>query len=326
MKKGWLFALLVLVGSGVYSTYEFGGGSVGSVTSLVKDDGSIEVHFCPAEECEPLVIDFLRDARESIYCAWYDFNLVELRDFLEESSVDVKIVVDEDNAHKVDGFDVVIDSGYGLMHNKFCVVDGRKVFTGSMNPTLRDTTKNNNNLILISSEVISSYYSDEFFELWNKGDTTKMIRSPVLIDGTEIAVYFCPEEECADKVVRELRKAERSIHFLTFSFTHAGIANAILLRMQEGVSVQGVYERSQLNEYTTFDVLKEQRADVKIDGNKYNMHHKFFVIDGNTVITGSMNPTAGGDQRNDENLVIINNERIAAQFEEEFGKVYTAAG
>ena len=317
--------MLVLVGSGIYGTYELGE-NVGNVLSLVKDEGTVEVHFCPVENCEQLVIDFLRDANKSIYCAWYDFNLMELRSFLEGlEGVDVRLVVDEDNAHKVDGFDVVVNSGYGLMHNKFCVVDGKQFFTGSMNPTLRDTTMNNNNLLLIDSGILSSYYSDEFFELWNKGDNQKMIHSPVLIDETEVAVYFCPEDECADKVVRELRKAERSIHFMAFSFTHSGIANAVLLRMKEGVSVLGVYEKSQLNEYTTFDVLKEQGADVKIDGNKYNMHHKVFIIDGKTVVTGSMNPTGGGDERNDENLMIIKDEAIAAQFEEEFGKVYGVA-
>ena len=47
-----------------------------------------------------------------------------------------------------------------------------------------------------------------------------------------------------------------------------------------------------------------------------------FIIDGKTVITGSFNPTANGDEHNDENLIIIKDAEIAQQFEQEFQKVY----
>ena len=52
------------------------------------------------------------------------------------------------------------------------------------------------------------------------------------------------------------------------------------------------------------------------------MHHKAFIIDKKTVVTGSFNPTANGDKHNDENLIIIEDEEIAGQFVEEFERVY----
>ncbi|MBT4110758.1 DUF1669 domain-containing protein, partial [Candidatus Woesearchaeota archaeon] len=55
------------------------------------------------------------------------------------------------------------------------------------------------------------------------------------------------------------------------------------------------------------------------------MHHKVFVIDEETVVTGSFNPTGGGDTRNDENVLIITDKDIAKEFEEEFEKVYAEA-
>jgi phosphatidylserine/phosphatidylglycerophosphate/cardiolipin synthase-like enzyme len=55
------------------------------------------------------------------------------------------------------------------------------------------------------------------------------------------------------------------------------------------------------------------------------MHHKVFIIDGKTVITGSMNPTAGGNERNDENVLIIEDEGIAGLYLEEFEKVWGEA-
>ena len=52
------------------------------------------------------------------------------------------------------------------------------------------------------------------------------------------------------------------------------------------------------------------------------MHHKVFIIDGKTVITGSFNPTEGGDKRNDENILIIRDEGIAQKFREEFEQIH----
>ncbi|HLD04135.1 MAG TPA: phospholipase D-like domain-containing protein [Candidatus Nanoarchaeia archaeon] len=52
------------------------------------------------------------------------------------------------------------------------------------------------------------------------------------------------------------------------------------------------------------------------------MHHKVFIIDNEIVITGSYNPTAGGDAKNRENILIIHNTNIAAQFIIEFERVW----
>ncbi|HDJ96691.1 MAG TPA: phospholipase, partial [Candidatus Aenigmarchaeota archaeon] len=45
---------------------------------------------------------------------------------------------------------------------------------------------------------------------------------------------------------------------------------------------------------------------------------KFFIIDNETVITGSANPTKAGYKRNDENLLIIHNKDLAKIYAKEF--------
>ena len=55
------------------------------------------------------------------------------------------------------------------------------------------------------------------------------------------------------------------------------------------------------------------------------MHHKVFIIDNETVITGSMNPTGNGDKYNDENILIIRNKEITGRFLQEFANVYDKA-
>ena len=51
------------------------------------------------------------------------------------------------------------------------------------------------------------------------------------------------------------------------------------------------------------------------------MHHKVFVIDKNVVITGSMNPTSAGNTKNDENIIIIDDDKVALKFSEEFERL-----
>jgi len=84
-----------------------------------------------------------------------------------------------------------------------------------------------------------------------------------------------------------------------------------------------VMEVKQISEHSQFHRLKQNSIDVRRDGNKNNLHHKVFIVDEKTVITGSFNPSANGDQRNDENMVIIEDPAIAQRFVAEFWKVYS---
>lgn len=321
--------------------------------SAVQDSGDIEVYFCPQDKCDEVLVNFIDSAEESVHCALFDIGLRSVKDVLDKKAKQDKLGesnikkggVGEDSIKKID-VKVIIDNNYlkkytrpfvktdswSLMHNKFCIIDGKRFSTGSMNPTDNGAFKNNNNLLLIESKVLVNNYEAEFQEMWNgtfkKGDE---VLNPVVNletetpDNTDSTIlvknYFCPEDNCAEQVKEELKKAKESIHFMTFSFTHDGIANILLLKNQEGIDVKGVMEARQISKYSKFELLKFQGIDVVKDGNKNNMHHKVFIIDNKTVITGSFNPTNSGNERNDENLLIIHDEGIAEKFLEEFGRI-----
>jgi phosphatidylserine/phosphatidylglycerophosphate/cardiolipin synthase-like enzyme len=55
------------------------------------------------------------------------------------------------------------------------------------------------------------------------------------------------------------------------------------------------------------------------------MHHKVMIIDEQTVVTGSYNFSANAEERNDENLLIIDNPELARQFEVEFDEIFSDA-
>ena len=71
--------------------------------------------------------------------------------------------------------------------------------------------------------------------------------------------------------------------------------------------------------------MKDAGLDVRLDGNSATMHHKAFIIDNSIVAFGSYNPTASGNTRNDENMLIIHDPGIAQAFEQEFRRVYADA-
>lgn len=303
------------------------------VDTFVQDTGKLEVHFCPQEDCEGALVNFLDSAESSIHCALFEIDLELVKAKLLEQSkiIDVKIVTDDQYLKQFNHSFVKADS-YGLMHNKFCVIDGKKVSMGSMNPTDNCAHKNNNNLLLIESLVLAGNYEQEFQEMWNgifkKGETVE--NSRVVLKSLEkeqekkmeIENYFCPEDHCAERVKDELKQAKESIYFMTFSFTHEGIANILLLKHLDGLEIKGVMEAKQISDYSVFQQLEYQGINVLKDGNKYNLHHKVFIIDEETVITGSFNPTAGGDEKNDENLLIIHDAEIAREFLDEFERIW----
>ena len=52
------------------------------------------------------------------------------------------------------------------------------------------------------------------------------------------------------------------------------------------------------------------------------MHHKVFIIDNETIATGSFNPTLSADTKNDENLLIMHDKKIADAFMKEFENLW----
>jgi phosphatidylserine/phosphatidylglycerophosphate/cardiolipin synthase-like enzyme len=79
------------------------------------------------------------------------------------------------------------------------------------------------------------------------------------------------------------------------------------------------------NNGTEFNRLRSAGADVRLDGNSRNMHHKVLIIDEQIVMFGSYNFSYYAETRNDENLIIMHHPQTAALFMEEFDAVYDQA-
>jgi phosphatidylserine/phosphatidylglycerophosphate/cardiolipin synthase-like enzyme len=284
----------------------------------------------------------IREAQFSVDAAIYDLNLWSIRDAMlaaQRAGVQVRLVTESDNLDESEiqdlldaGIEVLGDRRESLMHNKFVVIDGLDVWTGSMNLTVNGAYRNDNNLIHIRSTQLAENYTTEFEEMFVQdmfGDDV-IARTPnpsLTINGTPIETYFSPDDGTAAQIIAAIQNAEENIYFLAFSFTSDPIAEALLERAAAGVEVAGVFEESQYQSNTggEFDRLAAAGLDVRLDGNVQNMHHKVFIIDGETVITGSYNFSRSAEERNDENTLIIHSPTVAAQFQAEFERVFEKA-
>jgi phosphatidylserine/phosphatidylglycerophosphate/cardiolipin synthase-like enzyme len=62
------------------------------------------------------------------------------------------------------GIPIILDNRSSLMHNKFFVIDGLIVWTGSTNITNTGFTYNHNNSLVFTSTELADIYETEFDE------------------------------------------------------------------------------------------------------------------------------------------------------------------
>jgi len=289
-----------------------------SMDSREFDKSDINVYFCRLDDCGSIINELLIYSNSSIHCAFYSISDADILETLNEKNkkLDVKVVVDK-SENTVFQFMKPIESK-GIMHNKFCIIDNDEVITGSYNPT---ENHDENNIIIIKSQELAENYEEEFEELWN-AEEGKKTKTPIIKMGNiTLESYFCPEDSCAEKINEKLIAANSSIYFMAYSFTHPELATTLVLKSKENIIVKGVMEKSQNSEYSKYDLFRYQGIDVIWDSKPWLMHHKVFIIDNETVITGSFNPTKNADENNDENILIIHDKEIAGLFLKEFERI-----
>jgi phosphatidylserine/phosphatidylglycerophosphate/cardiolipin synthase-like enzyme len=130
-----------------------------------------------------------------------------------------------------------------------------------------------------------------------------------------IRVYFSPGGGCTDAILAELNHATNSIFVQAYTFTSAPIAKALLEAHKRGVPVFVLLDASQRNaQYSSADFLRNSGITPKVDATHAIAHNKVMVIDQRTVITGSFNFTKAAEDKNAENLLVISDTQLAAQY------------
>lgn len=279
----------------------------GAASLIPTESATIDICFTQQEECaNRLFSKITQGTRCAIYRTDYPTAFSKAR-----------VVVDKDEHDITQARPVDIS---GLMHHKFCVTNDT-VITGSTNPTAEGFHDNDNNLIIITSPRLAKAYQSR----WERLVLSDLSASSVSTYGRDmdITVHFC-HETCIDAIITQIRKARHSVHFMVFTFTHPRVAHALIEAHQTNITVSGVVERRSASR-DVFDLLTFQGIDITQDANPATLHHKTFIIDDETIITGSFNPTKSADTINAEDLLIIRNRQVAQRYLAEWERVYALA-
>ncbi len=224
-----------------------------------------------------------------------------------------------------------------------------------------NTVGNANNFVVIKSPEVGKYFTEEFNIMWGDGpggntDSRFKGRKPhrppqeFQVGDAKVIVKFSPDRRRIDYfstsnglIANTLKTANKSIDLALFVFAEPYFGNLIEERYEQGVKVRALVERSfAYREYaTTLDMwgllstqdckLGNQRpwANPITTAGIYNankgdmLHHKFGLIDKQTVITGSHNWSMNANYNNDETLMVIRHPVVAAHYEREYERLFS---
>lgn len=145
--------------------------------------------------------------------------------------------------------------------------------------------------------------------------------------GASFETGFSPNGNSLTLVLDGIASAKKSIHVAAYSFTSKPIAVALYMASIRGVDVKVIADKkSNSGKYSAVNYLVNHNVPVRLNGNYPIFHHKFMVIDGVSMETGSFNYSAAAANKNAENVLLLwNVPQIAANYDNEWNKLWNEA-
>ena len=285
----------------------------------------------PSPIMERAVVAFIDSADRTLDLCLYDFDVPEFADAIlaaHERGVKVRMILAKENAQKAYpvlehlktmkslGILTLADNRSGLMHNKFMVADGTRVWTGSYNLTRNCSRFNDNHAILLESPELAVNYECEWEEIFQghhgKRNTAATPNPRVRIGPVEIENYFTPEDATREAIVRVIDQAQSELAILAYVLTDGPMIDAIRRAVGRGVRVLIVLDTGMASHPANkVRELRATGASVRLSPDVL-LHHKVIVADRKTVVLGSANFSQAGFDKNDENVLVIHSTAFAS--------------
>jgi len=140
--------------------------------------------------------------------------------------------------------------------------------------------------------------------------------------GAEIRACFAPPLpggcDPMATILSEIDGARTTIRLQMYSLTLQEIEHALIRAKHRGVDVRLIVDRGQFDQDRNDSVrvagLASAGIPLLVDTVAGLMHNKVMVIDSQTVLTGSFNYTWGAEHRNAENLLVLHDPALAAEY------------
>jgi phospholipase D len=135
------------------------------------------------------------------------------------------------------------------------------------------------------------------------------------VDTDKINVCFTPPSGCGSLIAQQLTKAKESIFVQAYGLTSDMIIHQLKNAHERGVKVRILLDGGNLSDNKDiFEHFKRLGIDVYYDKMPGIAHNKVMIIDRKKVITGSFNFTNAADNRNAENVLLIEDSELAATY------------
>lgn len=226
------------------------------------------------------------------------------------------------------------DSEGDIMHHKFVVADGSKVWTGSCNISNSGTGGYNANIgCIINSRPVARHYTGEFNRLYEQGLFHRAKNeghqpSPrnFNLNGSTVSIGFSPQDYTVRNMVAPLIKnATKSIDVAVFYLTHKYLTADLIKAHQRGIKVRVIIDAtSAMNGYTQHRLLRAAGIPVKVENWGGKMHMKTCCVDNQYIVLGSMNWTSAGERKNDENVLVLDSKKEARKYTNFFNSLWYA--
>jgi len=138
----------------------------------------IQVYFSRVDDPQTAILQQLNGAEQTLHIALYYFTDAKLAEAVvraHQRGVQTYVYLDKSQVNQqyaqarylaTQGVPVRISSNPAIMHNKFAIIDGSTIITGSYNWTKSAYQRNDENLLIIHRPDVAQRYKQRFAGLW----------------------------------------------------------------------------------------------------------------------------------------------------------------
>lgn len=312
------------------------------------------------EQIADVIVELIEAARESLDIALYDVRLPgtigdRVADAIKAAAgrgVAVRIAYNADGYHEIPvppppsthpellaALGVPLKAIPGepdLMHHKYVVCDGARLWAGSANWTLDSWTREENVVVEVDSAGLAAQYARDFAQLWERGEVEgsgDFDTPEVDVDGRSVRAWFSPGrgEALAHRIAKQIGMSRRRVRIASPVLTSGPILGTLAEVLAERrVEVLGVCDWTQLHavfgqwrrnpsSHWKMPLLHDVLEGAEFTGKRSTpyapgathdyMHAKVTVCDDVSFI-GSFNLSRSGEM-NAENVLEIHDAELA---------------
>jgi phosphatidylserine/phosphatidylglycerophosphate/cardiolipin synthase-like enzyme len=229
--------------------------------------------------------------------------------------------------------------------------------------TKPETRGNANNLVRIDSKELATRFKQEFKIMWGDGPNGKLdslfgTKKPsrkidyLIVGGAQIRIKFSPDSQDTAReqtsnglIATAIAGTKKNVDMALFVYSDQFISTILEEQQRQNVQIRALVEpQFAYRDYSsTLDMwglsstqdcktgkssawkqpIKTVGIPNLVTGD--TLHHKFAILDRNMILTGSHNWTNAANHTNDEVLIAIQNDTVAAHYQREYDRLYQNA-